>query len=122
MASHNSHKTTTLYAVGLGLLLSDIIPTPADAIYFYKQRDNKQKLEEGKITPKQYWIKEALGYYGYNAIWWLSVLGVSYSFGKTYEQKRNLFVSLIVGGAVVGVIYRNIKKDEILYAQNGKKN
>jgi uncharacterized membrane protein YkvI len=120
MASLDSHKTKTLYAVGLGLLLSDIIPTPADAFYFYKQRENKQKLEESKITPKQYWTREAIGYYGLNALWWSSVLGVSYLAGKSYEQKRNIFISLVVGGAVFGVIYKNIKKDEQFYAQNGK--
>jgi hypothetical protein len=47
-------------------------------------------------------------------------LGVSYLAGKDYKQKRNIFVSLIVGGAVFGVIYKNIKKDEKFYAQNGK--
>ncbi len=30
----DSHKTNLLLALGAGLILSDIIPTPADAIYF----------------------------------------------------------------------------------------
>ena len=116
-----SGKIQALYAVGLGMLLSDLIPTPADAIYFYTQRENKQKLEEQVITPRQYWTRDAIGYYGYNAVWWLTVLGVAHAYGKTYEQKRNMFLGLIAVGAVGAVIYKNIKKDEIFYSQWQKK-
>lgn len=101
-----------LIAVGLGLILSDIIPTPADAVYFHYEQKNKQKLEEGKITPKQYWIRDAALYYGTNPIWWAGVLGFSLLVGKTFEQRRNLLITLIAGGVVIGVLNKNIKKDE----------
>lgn len=112
----NSHKTSLLYAVGVGLLLSDLIPTPADALFFYKERKNKEKLTKGEITPKQYWTRDALGYYGYNALWWSAVLGATMLIGKDYKQKRNILIGLVAGGLVVGVIAKNIKKDEELYA------
>jgi uncharacterized membrane protein YkvI len=112
----SNHKDTRiLIAVGIGLILSDIIPTPADAVYFNLQRANKEKLEKGEITPKQYWTRDALAYYGLNPLWWTAVLGVSLLAGKTYEQKRNILLTLVAGGLVVGVISRNIKKDEELY-------
>ena len=114
------HKDVLFLGLGIGLILSDIIPTPADALYFYEQRVNKQKLEKGEITPRQYWLKDVIGYYGYNPLWWATVLGVAYSLGKTYEQKRNILIGMIASGAVVGVIYKNIKKDEEFY--NGKNN
>ena len=112
----NSQKTSLLYAVGLGLLLSDLVPTPADAYYFYKQRKNKEKLTKGEITPKQYWTRDAIGYYGLNALWWSAVLGSTILFGKDYKQKRNILIGLVAGGLVVGVISKNIKKDEEFYA------
>jgi uncharacterized membrane protein YkvI len=112
-----SHKTKILYAVGLGLFLSDLIPTPADAVYFSFQRNNKQKLEEGKITPKQFWIRDAVGYYGFNPIWWASVFGASALLGKNFNQKRNIFIGLIAGGIVLSVLNKNIKKDEAFYNQ-----
>jgi len=118
----HTDKTKMLYAVGLGLILSDIIPTPADALYFYRQRVDKQELEQGKITPKQYWVRDAVGYYGYNALWWSAVLSATYYFGKDYTQKRNILIGLIAGGAVIGVLAKNIKKDEEFYKQNGKTN
>ena len=80
------HKTKILYAVGIGLLLSDLIPTPADAVYFKYQSENKDKLQSKAITPKQYWQRDALGYYGFNAVWWTSVLTASYFLGKDYYQ------------------------------------
>ena len=116
----NSNKTHLVYAVGIGLLLSDLLPTPADALYFYKERINKEKLTKGEITPKQFWTRDALGYYGYNAIWWSLVLGATVMFGKDYKQKRNIMIGLVAGGLVVGVIAKNIKKDEELYANKIK--
>lgn len=104
-----------LLAVGVGLILSDIIPTPADAVYFHYEQKNKQKLEEGKITPKQYWTRDALLYYGTNPLWWGSVLGFSLLIGKTFEQRRNILISLIAGGIVIGVLHKNIKRDEVFY-------
>lgn len=111
----NSTNTKLLYAVGVGLILSDIIPTPADGLVFYRQGINKQALEKGEITPKQYWQREAFNYYALNPIWWLGVLSVTYAFGKSYEQKRNILLSLVAGGIVVGVLAKNIKKDEEFY-------
>mgnify|MGYP006280113077 CR=1 FL=1 len=110
-------KTKALYAVGIGLILSDVIPTPADALYFYRQRINKKKLESGEITPKQYWTRDAFGYYLYNPLWWSIVLGATITLGKSYEQKRNILIGLIAGGAVFGVLAKNIKEDEKLYAK-----
>ena len=109
---HHNHKVKILYALGLGLLLSDLIPTPADAVYFNYQSINKDKLNNKQITPKQYWRRDALGYYGFNAVWWTTVLTASYFVGKDYIQKRNLMLGLIAGGVVISVLNKNIKKDE----------
>ena len=112
---HNNHKTSILYALGIGLLASDLIPTPADAVYFNYQRNNKQKLEENTITPKEYWKRDAIGYYGFNAVWWTSVLGISYFLGKDFTQKRNLMIGVIAGGVVLTVLHKNIEKDTKYY-------
>ena len=111
-------KNDLLLAVGVGLILSDIIPTPADGLYFHLQQSNKQKLEKGEITPTQYWTRDALAYYGLNPIWWTAVLGTSFYLGKTFEQKRNIMLSIVAGGVVLAVLYKNVKKDEKFYAEN----
>jgi uncharacterized membrane protein YkvI len=119
MGQYND-KTHLLYAVGLGLLLSDLIPTPADSVYFYLQQKNKEKLEKKEITPKQYWTKDAVNYYGLNALWWGGVLITTHYIGSGYEQKRNLLIGLIGAGAVFSVLSNNIKKDEEFYKYYNK--
>jgi len=99
-------------ATGVGLILSDIIPTPADALYFNLTEKWKNQLEDGVITPKQYWTKNALAYYGLNPIWWSIVVGSSIFLGKSVEQKFGIFLALLSGGALVGVLGKNIKTDE----------
>lgn len=113
----SNNRTGLLYAVGIGLILSDIIPTPADALYFYRQRINKQKLEKGEITPKQYWSKDAFNYYALNPLWWALVLGATYTLGKDYKQKRNILLGLLTAGVVVGVLSKNVKSDKEFYGE-----
>ena len=124
----NGENTKMLLAVGVGLILSDIIPTPADGLYFKLQQSNKEKLSKGEITPKQYWTRDALAYYGLNPLWWSLVLGASLYLGKDFKQKKNIMIGLVAGGVVLGVLYKNVKKDEKFYAEhklvngNGKEN
>lgn len=103
-----------LYAGLLGLLVSDIIPTPADAIYFRLQEKNKQKLDSGIITPKQYWTRDAVMYYGLNPLWWSLVLAAVVSVKGGLDSKIKLGIALVGAGAVVGVLAKNIKEEEKL--------
>jgi uncharacterized membrane protein YkvI len=116
------HHSKLLLATGVGLVLSDIIPTPADALYFKLQQKWKAELEDGTITPKQYWTKDALAYYGLNPIWWMGVLGASFLIGKTDKQRIGVFVAILAGGAVFGVLNKNIKKDTLRYGAKFKGN
>ncbi len=106
------NNTKLLYIAGISMILGDLIPTPADGLVFYTQRRLKEKLDKGEITPKEYWIRNSLAYYLYNPIWWALVLTATYAMKGDYKQKRNLMIGLIASGAVLGVIYKNIKVDE----------
>jgi hypothetical protein len=103
-----------LYAGAIGLLLSDIIPTPADALYFSLMQKNKEKLTKREITPNKYWTKDALLYYGLNPLWWTIVLGAMYYTKGDYSRKAKVGLGLLASGVVVAVINNNIKKDEKL--------
>lgn len=103
-----------LYAGLLGLLISDIVPTPADAVYFRSMEKNKQKLEKNEITPKQYWTRDALLYYGLNPLWWTLVLGTVVLTKGDLSSKVKIGIGLIGAGAVIGVISKNIKEEERL--------
>lgn len=101
-----------LYAGLIGLVVSDILPTPADAIFFRLQEVNKKKLEEGKITPRQYWTRDALAYYGLNPLWWTLVLLAVVNTKGGLDNKLKLGLGLIGAGAVIGVLSKNIREEE----------
>jgi hypothetical protein len=113
-AIKGGHGTAMLYVAGISFILADAIPTPADAYYFNFQQKNKQKLEEGKIVPKQYWTREATAYYLSNIVWWSLVLGAMVYTKGDYTQKAKVGLGIIAGGVVLSVIHKNIKKDEEL--------
>lgn len=113
LAISSGHGNAIVYAGALGLLLSDIIPTPADAIHFNLMQKQKRKLEKGEITPKQFWRNEAISYYALNPLWWSLVLGALYFTKGTYTTKAKVGLGIIAGGAVIGVLHNNIKKDEL---------
>ena len=111
-AISSGHGNTLIYAAALGLILSDVIPTPADAVYFRLMEKNKQKLNAGEITPKQYWTREALMYYGLNPLYWSLFLGILYYTKGDYNFKIKLGLAILAGGAVIGTLNKKIKEEE----------
>lgn len=101
-----------LYAGLIGLVLSDIIPTPADALYFRLMEKNKAKLENKEITPRQYWTRDAALYYGLNPLWWLLVLTIMVRSKFDLNTKIKLGLAIVGSGAVIGVLNKNIREDE----------
>ena len=111
-AVNTGHGNAVLIAGIAGLVFSDIIPTPGDALYFWQQQRLKKKLNDHKITPKAYWIKEASGYYLYNSIWW-ALVGTAVLITKgDFHQKMKIGLGCIGAGVVIAVIVKNIHKDE----------
>lgn len=110
-AVKGGHGKAILIAGVIGLVASDIIPTPGDALYFWDQQRLKKKLENKEITPKQYWIKNALGYYTYNGTWWALVGCIVLFTTGSFSQKIKLGLALTGAGAVAAVIAKNIQKD-----------
>jgi hypothetical protein len=112
LAVKSGHGNAIVYATAIGLLASDLIPTPADAVYFRLMAINKKKLEAKEITPKQYWTREAGLYYGLNPLWWGLVLTALYYTKGDYTNKIKVGFGLLAAGAVIGVLSKNIKEEE----------
>ena len=111
-AVQSGHGTALVYATMAGLLLSDAVPTPADGVFFWDEQRLKRKLELREITPKQYWVKNALGYYFYNVAWW-TLVGIAVIATKgDYSRKAKVGVALIGAGAVFAILHKNIQKDK----------
>lgn len=111
-ANESGHGTALIYAGLFGLLLSDIIPTPADALYFKYQSKLKDQIHSNEITPKQYWLRDAASYYFLNPIWWIIVILIITNIKGDSKKKLKFSLGIIAAGLVVTVIYKNIKKDE----------
>jgi hypothetical protein len=110
-STEGKYSKGVLYAGAVGLILSDIIPTPADALYFYTEKKLRDKWKSGEITPQKYWSRTAGAYYLYNPIWWGIVLGAIYYAKGDVRDKAKIGLMVVGAGAVIGVLYRNYQKD-----------
>jgi hypothetical protein len=118
--SESQYATGALYAGLVGLILSDLIPTPADALYFNRERVLRDKWKWGEIKPEAYWESSASNYYLLNVGWWILVgLATIYTKG-TAENKIVTMGTLIGGGAVLAVLYTNVKKDKAQLAKESQ--
>lgn len=107
----SEHGNAILLAGLIGLVVSDILPTPADAAYFSLERSLRDKWKKGQITPKDYWRKSSFYYYSLNPIYWTLVSILILSLKGTSEQKIKILGGIIGGGAALAIIYKNIQKD-----------
>jgi hypothetical protein len=127
-ATQGPHANGVLYAGAVGLLLSNIIPTPADALYFHREKKLKEKWDNKEITPEKYWQKTATAYYVYKPVWWGLVISAMYFTKGDVKDKAKIGLMIVGAGAVVGIIYRNYTKDiqnvrrEVLTSMEPKKN
>ena len=111
-ALNNGNGDAIVYTALLAAILANCTPTPADAIFFYREQVDKALLQKKQITPKQFWVRTTIGYYGYTAAWYALCLGIVIAAGGTYKTKAKILIGLISGGLVIGVIAKNIQKDE----------
>ena len=110
-ALNNGNGNAIVYTALIAAIVANCTPTPADALFFYREQVDKELLEKKQITPKQYWVRNTIGYYAYTAGWYALCLTVILSVGGTYQTKAKILLGLISGGLVVGVIAKNIQKD-----------
>ncbi len=96
----------------IGAAIGDILPTPADGLYFFKQKQLNDQLAKGEITPRKYWIMDAVYYYSLNPLYWLILAFIVYAIKGDYHLKVKVLLVILAGGMVIGILAKNIKKDE----------
>lgn len=127
-ATEGRHGNGVLYAGAVGLLLSNFIPTPAEALYFYREKKLRVKWENKEITSEKYWQKTATTFYIYQPVWWGIVIGAMYLTKGETKDKAKVGLLIVGAGAVIGIVYRNYTKDiqeirrEVLTSIEPKKN
>lgn len=112
----NGHGNTLIITALVAAAVANSLPTPADALYFYRQQKLKQQLQEGKISVEKYWYHDVGGYYIYTTLWYLALIGVVFALDGSFNQNKKILLAMTGAGLVVGVTLRNIKKDKDLLA------
>jgi hypothetical protein len=106
---------TIIYTALIAAMLANCIPTVADGWYFSLQQKWKQQLNEGEITPEQFWRRDVINYYtitaGYYGVVLLTMLALN---KNSFSSNSKLLLALIGGGVVVGVASKNIEKDKAI--------
>lgn len=106
---------TIIYVGLIAAMLANAVPTVADGLYFSLQQKWKEELNDGKITPEQYWTRDVGHYYTITAGYYAIVLATMLAFNKnSFSQNYKILLGLIGGGVVVGVAMKNIQKDKEL--------
>ena len=102
-----------IYTALMAAILSNAVPTIADGWYFSLQQKWKQELEEGKITPEQYWTRDIGNYYtitaGYYGIVLLTMLALN---KNSFTTNYKILLGILGGGFVIGVGFKNVQKDK----------
>lgn len=106
---------TILYAALIAAMVSNFLPTVADGWYFSLQQKWKQQLNEGEITPEQFWRRDVVNYYtitaGYYGVILLTMLALN---KNSFSSNSKLLLGLIGGGVVVSVAMKNVEKDKAI--------
>lgn len=106
-----------IYTALIAATLANCTPTIADGLYFELQQKWKQELEDGKITPEQYWSRDIINYYtitaGYYAIIFLTMLALN---KNSFSSNSKILLALLGGGFVIAVGMKNVQKDKEIAA------
>jgi len=112
-AINDGNGNTIIYTALLAAIVSNCTPTVADGIYFNLQQRWEEEKETGKITPEQFWVYDAIGYYGVTASYYALLFLTMLALGNTsYSTKSKILLSIVGGGVVIGVIMKNAQKDK----------
>jgi hypothetical protein len=118
----DGNGNTLIYTALIAAMLANAIPTVADGLYFSLQQKWKQQLNEGKITPEQYWSRDVGHYYTITAGYYAIVLATMLALNKnSFSKNSKILLGLVGGGVVVGVAMKNIQKDKKLAELNNNK-
>ncbi len=118
----DGNGNTIIYTALIAAMLANAVPTVADGWYFSLQQKWKQELQEGKITPEQYWKRNIINYYTITAGWYGVVLLTMLALNKnSFSNNSKIALGLLGGGLVVAVGMKNVQKDKELAELKKKK-
>lgn len=113
---HNATKgnlgIALLYASIAGIVVGDFLPTPANALIVYRNKQLKLKLDKGEINNAEYISKMNNVFNSYKQYWWIAALLMVY-FAKGDLNEKIKYSAIILGvGSIIGFMTQK-QKDAI---------
>ena len=116
-AIDNGDGNTIIYTALISAILANCTPTLADSLFFHLQDKWTKEKEDGTLSVEGFWWRDFASYYLVTASYYGVILLTMIALGKTsYSTKAKILLSLVGGGAVVGVIFKNIQTDKKIAA------
>lgn len=92
-----------VYSALIGLMLTDVVPNPGDALASMKEKSLRQKMEDGQITDTKYRSGTINAAALYAPMWWAGSLLAVFAYKGDALAKGKLAGLLILGGILTAV-------------------
>jgi hypothetical protein len=101
-----------VYSALAGLLLTDAIPNPGDALAAMNEKSLREQMENGEITSTVYRKKTINASSLYAPLWWGSVLLATFARKGDGIAKAKFAGLLVLSGALLGIALGGTKKTQ----------
>lgn len=92
-----------VYSALIGLMLTDAVPNPGDALASLKEKSLRQKMEDGQITDSKYRKGTIDAASLYAPIWWAGSLLAVFAYKGDALAKGKLAGLLVLGGVLTAL-------------------
>lgn len=99
-----------VYSALIGLMLTDAVPNPGDALASLKEKSLRQKMEDGQITDSKYRKGTIDAASLYAPIWWAGTLLAVFAYKGDALAKGKLAGLLVLGGVLTALALDATKK------------
>jgi len=103
-------KKEPVSATFLTFGLLDLLPVPTDIGYFYTQAYLEKHRAE--MSEFKYKALEGVNYFGWDALWYLTIAGFTYSYGEDTADKIHLGGAIVASGALVAALWYIAKQEK----------
>jgi len=117
---NNGNGNAIIYTALLAGMIANALPTPADAIYFYRVNKLERQFDAGEISAENVEWHVAGEYYVWTALWYGALFLGIYSLRGEYKNNSRLLLAIIAAGLAVGVVQKNIEVDKAIQDRKGQ--
>ena len=105
------YQTALLYAALSGVVISEVLPTPATAWAYYRMKVLQKQKQDGIITQKELEEGIAKGYAVALPAWWILVFAAVHFKQGSFQERGKLAIMLVGGGAIFGALFKQYIKN-----------